>query len=122
MNILEPAIRNMLAIEGAIGAAIVANDSGMALATGGTQYDMDMVSAMSISIIRAFEGARDEGGGDDSITLENIVGIYNSYLLLIRLLEGRNRGFSMIVVLDRDRANQAMANHKLGQISSQIAL
>lgn len=119
MSSLDPVIINMLGIDGAIGAAIVDNNSGMALATGGGAYDMDIVSGSAIEIIRAFL-ATSHNAGADEVGLDHIAGVYDHYILLIRLLAEHNAGLSMVLVLERERSNQAMAVYKMNQFAAAI--
>ncbi len=119
MSSLDSVTRRMLEIDGAIGAAVVDNGSGMSLSTAGTAYDMNVVAGSAIAIIRAFLSSN---AGVTDVGLEYVVGGYDRYLLLIRILTGDNAGLSMVLVLDRERANQALANFRLAQYAELVTV
>ncbi len=121
MSSLDSVTRRMLEIDGAIGAAVVDNGSGMSLSTAGTAYDMNVVAGSAIAIIRAFLSTSSNAGVTD-VGLEYVVGGYDRYLLLIRILTGDNAGLSMVLVLDRERANQALANFRLAQYAELVTV
>ncbi len=121
MSNLDVIIKEMLQIDGAMGAAIVDDGSGMALAYGGpAPFPMDVVAASAVDIIRSFNTASANVGVPTQV--ENIVGIYDDFYFFIRQLLGKNAGLGMLVVLDRGKANQAMANHQLGLIAAKIVV
>ncbi len=121
MSSLDFVTQQMLKIDGAIGSAVVDNQSGMALATAGTAYDMNVVAGSAIAIIRAFLSTSSNAGATE-VDLEYVVGVYDHYLLMIRILTGDNSGLSMVLVLDRERSNQAMANFRLAQFAELITV
>lgn len=121
MSNLQEIIQEMLTIEGAMGAGIVEDESGLALAFGGpAPFSMEVTCASAVDVIRSFNRASANVGVPTMV--ENIVGLYDSFVFFVRQLDGANQGLAMLLVLDRSRANQAMANHQLGVIAQKIVV
>ncbi|NXY94194.1 hypothetical protein HYE82_07300 [Streptomyces sp. BR123] len=108
-------------IDGALGAALVDYDSGMALGTigGGKDLDLSVAAAGNTDVVRAKVRTMDMLGLKEEI--EDILITLGSQYHLIRLLKGRgSKGFFLYLALDRGRANLAMARHQLKKIESEL--
>ena len=121
MNI-ETALKDAMAIEGATGAALVDWDSGMALGTlgGGRQLDLDLAAAGNTEVVRAKMRTVASLRLNDSV--EDILITLTGQYHLIRLLgnaDGTHNLF-LYLVLDRSRANLALARHHLKRIESEL--
>jgi len=121
MNI-ETALKEAMAIEGATGAALVDWDSGMALGTlgGGRQLDLDLAAAGNTEVVRAKMRTVASLRLNDAV--EDILITLTGQYHLIRLLgnaDGTNNLF-LYLVLDRSRANLALARHHLKRIESEL--
>lgn len=107
----------MSSIEGAIGVALVDYTSGMALATLGDNQalDLNVAAAGNTDVVRAkmrtMEMLELQGAIEDMlITL-------TSQYHLIRPVAGKNGdGLFLYLVLDRKRANLALARRRLAQL------
>jgi hypothetical protein len=123
MNI-EAALKEAMNIDGALGASLVDWESGMALgAIGGGKYlDLDVAAAGNTEVIRAKMRTMESLRLDDSI--EDILITLNKQYHLIRLLKNsRNeQGLFLYLVLDRQKANLALARHNLKRIEGDISL
>ena len=123
MNI-EAALKEAMNIDGALGASLVDWESGMALgAIGGGKYlDLDVAAAGNTEVIRAKMRTMESLRLDDSI--EDILITLSKQYHLIRLLKNsRNeQGLFLYLVLDRQKANLALARHNLKRIESDISL
>ncbi|MET8545755.1 hypothetical protein ABZW03_34730 [Kitasatospora sp. NPDC004799] len=111
----------MTSIEGAIGAALVDYNSGMALATldGPGGLDLNVAAAGNTDVVRAKMRTMDMLGLQDGI--EDILITLTSQYHLIRPLTGRTgKGLFLYLVLDKSRANLAMARHQLGRIEADL--
>ena len=123
MNI-EAALKESMNIEGAVGACLVDWESGMSLgAVGGGKYlDLDVAAAGNTEVIRAKMRTMESLRLDDSI--EDILITLSKQYHLIRLLKSNrsDQGLFLYLVLDRQRANLALARHHLKRIESEISL
>ncbi len=123
MNI-EAALKECMSIDGAIGACLVDWESGMSLgAIGGGKYlDLDVAAAGNTEVIRAKMRTMESLRLDDSI--EDILITLTKQYHLIRLLRNsRNeQGLFLYLVLDRAKANLALARHNLKRIEGDITL
>jgi uncharacterized 2Fe-2S/4Fe-4S cluster protein (DUF4445 family) len=123
MNI-EAALKEAMNIDGALGASLVDWESGMALGTigGGKYLDLDVAAAGNTEVIRAKMRTMESLRLDDSI--EDILITLSKQYHLIRLLKNsRNeQGLFLYLVLDRQKANLALARHSLKRIEGDISL
>ena len=123
MNI-ETALKETMNIDGALGAALVDWESGMSLGTigGGKYLDLDVAAAGNTEVIRAKMRTMESLRLDDSI--EDILITLNKQYHLIRLSKSsRNeQGLFLYLVLDRGKANLALARHTLKRIESEMTL
>ncbi|MET8629024.1 hypothetical protein ABZW30_35700 [Kitasatospora sp. NPDC004669] len=111
----------MTVIEGAIGAALVDYNSGMALATldGPGGLDLSVAAAGNTDVVRAKMRTMDMLGLQDGI--EDILITLSSQYHLIRPLTGRTgKGLFLYLALDKGRANLAMARHQLVKIEADL--
>ncbi len=119
---LDNVIADLLAIEGANGAAIVDIDSGMALATGGAPgFDLNVAAAGNSNVVRAKLRTISDLELKDEIEdiLITLAGQYH----LINVLKGQgNAGLFIYLVLDRATANLALARHKLRAVAGSVSV
>ena len=123
MNI-ETALKEAMTIDGAVGASLVDWDSGMSLgALGGGKYlDLDVAAAGNTEVIRAKMRTMESLRLDD--TIDDILNTLQKQYHLIRLLKNsRNeQGLFLYLVLDRGKANLALARHSLKRIEVDLSL
>ena len=123
MNI-ETALKEAMNIDGAIGACLVDWESGMSLGSigGGKYLDLDVAAAGNTEVIRAKMRTMESLRLDDSI--EDILITLTKQYHLIRLLKSsRNeQGLFLYLVLERSKANLALARHNLKRIESEVTL
>jgi hypothetical protein len=123
MNI-EQALKEAMNIDGALGACLVDWESGMSLgAAGGGKYlDLDVAAAGNTEVIRAKMRTMESLRLDD--TIEDILITLSKQYHLVRLLRNsRNeQGLFFYLVLDRSRANLALARHGLKRIEGDITI
>ena len=123
MNI-ETALKEAMTIDGALGASLVDWESGMSLGTigGGKYLDLDVASAGNTEVIRAKMRTMEALRLDDAI--EDILITLGKQYHLIRLIKGskNEQGLFLYLVLDRQKANLALARHNLKRIEGEITL
>ena len=122
MNV-ETALKEAMSIDGAVGAALVDYESGMSLGTlgGGEWLDLNVAAAGNTEVIRANMRVMSELALDDAI--EDILISLGRQYHLIRTLGEPGRGgptLFLYLVLDRSRANLAMARHQLRRIEGDL--
>ncbi|MER7959237.1 hypothetical protein [Streptomyces sp. NPDC096030] len=113
----------MTSIEGSMGVALVDYTSGMALGTlgGGSELDLTVAAAGNTDVIRAKIRTMEMLGLEGDI--EDMLITLGSQYHLIRLIKGRGgNGLFLYLVLDKGRANLAMARHQLRRIEAELEL
>ncbi|WP_016906796.1 hypothetical protein [Streptomyces xiaopingdaonensis] len=109
----------MKTIEGATGVALVDYTSGMALATLGDKkaLDLDVAAAGNTDVVRAKLRTMEMLGLQGAI--EDILITLTDQYHLIRPTTGKSgSGLFLYLVLDRGRANLALARHHLSRIEA----
>lgn len=98
-------------LAGFVGAALVDGDSGMSMASaGGGGIDLGLAAAGNTEVIRAKRKVMASLGVKDGLE-DMLISLGNQYHLL-RPLES-NAELFLYVVLDRSKANLALARHEL---------
>ena len=123
MNI-ETALKEAMAIEGATGAALVDWNSGMALGTlgGSKHFDLDLAAAGNTEVVRAKMRTLETLRLNEQV--EDILITLSTQYHVIRLLgktDGSHNLF-LYLVLDRNKANLALARHHLKRIESDLSI
>jgi hypothetical protein len=124
MNI-DTALKEAMAIPGALGAALVDYESGMSLGSvgGGDWLDLEVAAAGNTEVVRSKLRVMSALKLNDSI--EDILITLNRQYHLIRLLTPTKRGGSTLflyLVLDRERANLALARHNLRAVEADLVM
>jgi hypothetical protein len=114
MENIDIALKEAMAIEGALGVALVDVGSGMALGTlgGGKDLDLGVGAAGNTDMVRAKLRVMEMLGVTGSI--EDILTTLSTQYHLVRLLTARSgAGLFLYLVLDRGRSNLALARRQL---------
>lgn len=122
MNI-DAALKEAMAIDGAVGVCLADWDSGMSLGSlgGGKYLDLDVAAAGNTEVVRAKMRTMESLRLDD--TIEDILITLNKQYHLIRLLKNsREQGLFLYLVLDRSKSNLALARHNLRRIESDLSV
>jgi hypothetical protein len=118
---MDTALKEIMDIDGAIGVALVDHTSGMALGTagGGKELDLTVAAAGNTDVVRAKLRTMEMLNLSEKI--EDILITLDSQYHMIRPVTGRSgKGLFLYVALRRDRANLAMARHKLRYIETDL--
>ncbi|MEV4616159.1 hypothetical protein AB0K43_26725 [Kitasatospora sp. NPDC049258] len=115
MNI-ESALKEAMAIDGAIGVSLVDYESGMSLGYlgGGKDLDLEVAAAGNTEVVRAKVRTLARLSLDEAI--EDILITLSSQYHLLRPLARSRGSLFLYFALDRSRANLALARHELKRI------
>src|SRR5262245_40584686 len=119
---IETALKQAMTIDGAMGVALVDYESGMMLgAAGGSRtLNLEIAAAGNTEVVRAKARTLEALGVREGI--EDILITLDRQYHIVRLL---NRGGSQLflyLVLDRSRANLALARHHLRSIDRDLTM
>lgn len=121
MASMDVSLKEMMAIDGALGAVVVDYGSGMALGALGGSKDLDLqvAAAGNTEVVKAKMRTMDSLGLKD--TIEDILITLTGQYHIIRPMTGRGgKGLFLYLALDRGRANLAMARHHLRSIEEKL--
>ncbi|MEU7739968.1 hypothetical protein AB0L53_21690 [Nonomuraea sp. NPDC052129] len=121
MASMDVSLKEMMTIDGSIGAVIVDHGSGMALGALGGSKDLDLqvAAAGNTEVVKAKLRTMDSLGLKDSI--EDILITLGGQYHIIRPITGRGgKGLFLYLALDRARANLALARHQLRGIEEKL--
>lgn len=108
----EETLEELGRTEGHLGSCIVDCDSGEMLASAGCNFNLEVAAAAHVEVVRAKDRAMRCLGLDERI--EDILISLETQYHLIRVVAERPSLF-LFVMLDRGRANLAMARHRLAK-------
>lgn len=121
MSNVKESLKDAMGIDGAIGIALVDHESGMSLGQqgGGNDLNLDVAGAGNTAVVRAKMRVMNDLGLDDQI--EDILITLGTQFHLIRPLAKAPNLF-LYLALARDKANLAMARHKLSAIEKGLVM
>ncbi|MBB6561398.1 putative regulator of Ras-like GTPase activity (Roadblock/LC7/MglB family) [Acidovorax soli] len=117
MASINESLNQLLAVEGAQCAAVVDSGSGMLLGSAGTGVDMELAAAGNTEVVRAKNKTMQALGLQDSI--DDILITLGKQYHIIRPMASKE-GIFLYVVLDKARANLALARRKVQDIEKLI--
>jgi hypothetical protein len=123
MSNVELTLKESMEIDGAVAVALVDYGSGMSLGAlgGGGDLDLDVAAAGNTEVIRAKLRTMHALNLDDQI--EDILITLGKQYHLIRLLQSTSgQGLFLYLVLDKNKANLAMARRRLGILEGALTL
>ena len=122
MSNMETALKEAMAIEGALGVAIVDYSSGLALGTLGTIKDLDLnvAAAGNTDVVRAKMRTMEMLNLHNETIEDILISLTNQYHLIRPLTRHTSKGIFLYLALDRTRANLALARHRIRQIEEHL--
>ena len=122
MASIDVTLKEVMQIDGAVGAALVDYDSGMALGTaGGGGLDLEVAAAGNTEVVRAKLRTAESLNLRD--TIEDILITLGRQYHIIRLLSNdKGAGLFLYLVLDRGKSNLAMARLALRRLEGELTL
>lgn len=117
---LDAALADAMAIEGALGAALVESPTGMILGSVGSSpaLDLDLLAAAAADLLRMKVEALEAAAGGD--TIEDVMITTATQYHLMRFATPDRRIF-LHIVLDRQRANLAVGRRRLAALAKRVA-
>lgn len=115
-NISE-SLANIMTIDGCMAAALVDYNSGLVLGTAGGGLDLDLAGAGNTEVVRAKMKTMKSLKLDESI--EDILITLGSQYHIIRPMV-KKQGLFLYVVLQKDRANLALARLKTADVEREL--
>ncbi len=119
MSNLKPSLDNLLTVDGALCSALVDANSGMMLGSSGTGLDLELAAAGNTEVMRAKLKTMSSLKLNDSI--EDILITLGKQYHIIRPVVSKP-GLFLYVVLDKARANLAMARRKVADVEAELAV
>jgi hypothetical protein len=121
MSDMDTALKEIMEIDGAIGVALVDHTSGMALGTigGSNELDLTVAAAGNTDVVRAKLRAMEMLNLSEKIE-DILITLDTQYHLIRPLTSHSGKGLFLYLALRRDRANMAMARHKLRHIENDL--
>lgn len=118
---IETGLKEMMEIEGAIGAAVVDYSSGMALGTlsSSKTLDLEVAAAGNTEVVRAKMRTMDQLGLNDAIE-DILITLSGQYHVIKPLTSRKGQGLFLYLALDRNRGNLALARHRLKSIEADL--
>jgi hypothetical protein len=119
MSNLKQSLDNLLTVDGALCSALVDANSGMMLGSSGSGVDLELAAAGNTEVVRAKLKTMSSLKLNDSI--EDILITLGKQYHIIRPVVSKP-GLFLYVVLDKARANLAMARRKVADIEAELAV
>ena len=120
MATAKETLPKLLEIDGCLGACIVDSDSGMTLgSTAGSPLDLEIAAAGNTEVVRAKRKTMKALNLQD--TIEDMLITLGKAYHMIRPLRSNDALF-IYLVLDKQKANLAMARHQLKQIEKELVV
>jgi len=119
---INTALKEIMTIDGALGAALVDYETGMCLGAmgGGDGLDIELAAAASTEVVRAKVQTLVALGMDDQVE-DMLISLQRQYHIM-RGASSREHPAFLYVVLDRERANLALARHHLRRIEAELVI
>lgn len=118
MSTIQQTLDELLSLDGAMCAAIVDSTSGMMLGSAGSGIDLEVAAAGNTEVVRAKGKVMRALGLNDVI--EDILITLGKQYHIIRP-SARKEGVFIYYVLDKNRANLAMARRKTADVDKDLS-
>ena len=116
---INDSLAELMQIDGALCAAIVDSNSGMVLGSAGAGVDITLAAAGNTEVVRAKSRTMQSLKLNDNI--EDILITLGKQFHIIRPTASAS-GLFIYVVLDKARANLALARHKTSAVDSNLKI
>ncbi|MFE3542148.1 hypothetical protein ACFXK0_04140 [Nocardia sp. NPDC059177] len=120
---MDIALKEMMLLDGALGACVVDYTSGMTLGTigGSKNLDLQVAAAGNTEVLRAKMRTMEQLGLDQEV--EDVLITLGGQYHLIRPAQARRaKGLFLYLALDRNRGNLALARRRLADIDAELEI
>jgi predicted regulator of Ras-like GTPase activity (Roadblock/LC7/MglB family) len=119
---LDTALKEAMALDGALGVSLVDYESGMCLGYlgGGKYLDLEVASAGNTEVVRAKMRTMEALGLDD--TIEDILITLGNQLHIIRIVQAKRSGLFLYLALDKKKGNLGLARYELRRIEADLEI
>ncbi|GAB4453961.1 MAG: hypothetical protein OHK0029_07810 [Armatimonadaceae bacterium] len=119
---MDSSLTTALQVNGAVACAVVDLDSGMVLGSaGGGDINLEVAGAGNSEVIRCKMNVMRDLGIDDEI-VDILITLGQQYHLIRPITSKEAAGLFLYYVLDRTKANLALARHKLAEVERSIVI
>jgi hypothetical protein len=120
---IDAALKEMMSVEGALGAALVDYGSGMSLGEVCVSKDLDLTvaAAGNTEVVRAKMRTMEMLRMNDAIE-DILITLGRQYHLIRPLTSRAGAGLFLYLALEKARANLALARHQIRTVSENIEL
>ncbi|NGY05669.1 hypothetical protein [Solimonas terrae] len=119
MSNVQQSLDSMLGLDGAMCCALVDANSGMMLGQAGSGLDLELAAAGNTEVVRSKLKTMSSLKIADKI--EDILITLGKQYHIIRLVASK-QGLFLYYVLDKSRANLALARRKAAEVETELAL
>ncbi|MDR3353244.1 MAG: hypothetical protein LBO00_09660 [Zoogloeaceae bacterium] len=119
MSSIQQSLHEALTVNGSLVAAVVDANSGLLLGSAGSGVDIELAAAGNTEVVRAKLATMKSLKLNDVI--EDILITLGKQYHIIRPI-AKSKGIFLYFVLDKSKANLALARHKLQEIEGLIEL
>ena len=119
MSNIQESLNALMGIDGAVGTALVDYESGMVLGTEGGGVDLELAGAGNTEVVKAKMATMESLGIDGGI--EDILITLEKQLHIIRPTVNPS-GLFIYLVLDKAKANLALARRKVQSIEASLEI
>lgn len=116
---LDDTLNALMSIDGAQAVALVDYESGMLLGEAGSGMDMEVAAAGNTEVIRAKMKTAASLNLNDTIE-DILISLGKAYHIMRPV--ARKKGLFLYLVLDRSKANLALARRKVQDVEAELAL
>ncbi|HFU1221511.1 TPA: hypothetical protein ACGQPR_001295 [Citrobacter amalonaticus] len=119
MSNISESLNSLMQVSGAIVASVVDSNSGMMLGQAGSGINLELASAGNTEVVRAKMKTMETLKLNDKID-DILITLCKQYHIICPI--DKNPGLFIYFVLDKSKANLALARHHVKEVESQLVV
>lgn len=119
MSNITESLESLMTVSGAIVASVVDSNSGMMLGSAGTGLNLELASAGNTEVVRAKLRTMETLKLNDKID-DILITLGKQYHIICPI--DKNPGLFLYYVLDKSKANLALARHHVKEVEAQLVV